>query len=417
MNILLVNKYSSRGGAAIAAFRQYEALKQTTGINVKFLVHEDGSNADIVLADNAVKKQLAFATFAGGRLYDYMHLQNKNDKFAYDSATFGVNLKNNKFLQWADLIHLHWLHFGFFSLKTLNYLLSLGKPIVWTLHDQWAMTGGCFYPGECEGYLGTCINCPMLKTNLAAKVFSRKQQIYAKTGNLHFIAISSWMKNEINKSKLLSGFPVESIPNAIDTEKYKPLDKNVLAKELGLDPERKRIGFVAFNVADKRKGAIYLKEALKILQNKLDTDKYEVLVIGKQPENDFFDVKFRVTYTGYITSQQMMIKYYNLMDVFVIPSLQDNLPNTAMEALACGIPVVGFNIGGIPDMVDHRQNGYLAAARDSAELAQGIAWVLEEGNPILLRSYARQKVTDNFSYEAIGKRLTGFYTKLLKGNE
>ncbi len=414
MNVLIVNKFSNTGGAAIAALRQYQALKKK-GVNVKFLV-QSGKNADIVIADNPLKEKFYFSLFALGRLYDYLHLKDKSQKFFFDSASIGFAPVGNKAFQWADVIHLHWINFGFFTLKSLEKLLRLNKPVVWTLHDMWPLTGGCFHARACKGFTSGCFPCPVLKENsrLAKKVFDRKKHIY-QAENLHFIAISSWIENLIKQSPLIDKEPFY-VPNTIDTDFFRPFDKKEIRKKLNLPQERFFIGFIAFNPTNPYKGGKYLIEALKIVKTKAPQlyGKINLLVIGWNKNKDFFPPDLPLNFTGYISDFELIRDYYNAMDLFVLPSLEESFSLVVQEAMSCQVPVVAFETGGIPDLIDD-DTGYLAEYKNASDLADGIIKVLENpGYAAEIARNARQKIIRKFSFDKIGEKLIEVYSKILR---
>ncbi len=411
MNILIINKYSNFGGAAIASFRQYQALKQANA-NVKFL-SQLGPDGDVVLAKSKFKQKLALAKLALTRALDYPYLKNRKDVFKFDSARLGSRIPN-KIIDWADILHFHWINFGFFSLKKLEKVFSLGKPIVLTPHDQWYMTGGCFFPYDCQNFYNSCQNCPMLKfPGLAEKTFNKKMSIYNKT-NLHVIAISNWIAHIVKSSPLLKNTRVTVIPNPINTQLFKPLNKQKIQKKLGLAPNKSTLGFVAYNLNDPRKGGKFLLEALKIFENSFGRE-FQILAIGRVKNPDVFGhFKDKIHFSGYVSSAQKMVELYNAMDVLILPSLSENLPLVILEALSCGVPAVAFNVGGIPDMIEHKKNGYLAQPQDAQDLASGILWVLENRDYQQISSFAHTKVEQNFSYPVVANRLLDLYSELLK---
>jgi len=222
------------------------------------------------------------------------------------------------------------------------------------------------------------------------------------------------MAEMARKSSLLKGEKIVAIPNPINTEVYKPLDKSILRKNWNIDLETKIILFGAANINDKRKGMTYLIDALNILKlNNQSSLKIEIILFGKNTEAAVALLPFKVKNLPVITSEKELIDIYNLADVFVLPSLEDNLPNMVMEALACSVPVVAFNQGGIPEMIIHKQNGYIAQYQSAKDLQEGINWVLNNKS-IDLKNNARHKVQNEYAEGIIAQKYLQLYQSFFK---
>ena len=295
----------------------------------------------------------------------------------------------------------------------------LGKPIVWTLHDMWAFTGGCHYAGECDHFMHQCGNCFFLKDSGRADVshigWLRKADMYSATKNISFVACSKWLAGVAGQSSLVQGYNVLSIPNPIDTHIFSPKNKAEVRAKRNTNPDKKIILFGAANINDRRKGISYLVDALKLLKNNYTVvGEVEIVVFGKNKNFDLNTLPFRAHELNIITSQEEMAEIYSMADVFVTPSIEDNLPNTVMEAMACGTPVVAFNTGGIPEMIDHQQNGYLARFKSSDDMAKGLYEMLYASNYAELSQSARNKVLHDFNNEAVAKQYIQLYQSLLQ---
>ncbi len=216
-------------------------------------------------------------------------------------------------------------------------------------------------------------------------------------------------------TSLLKNFRIEAIPNPIDTAFFSPKDKITYREKWKIDLDQKIILFGAANILHPRKGIAYLVEALKQLKtNYPGLNDVEIVVFGKNKSFDVSALPYKVHETNMIDSQQEMAELYNLADVYVTPAIEDNLPNTVMEALACGTPVVAFNTGGLPDMVDHLKNGYLAEFKSAADFAAGINYILTSGQKNELSANARKKVLDNFTNEIVAEKYLSVYKSILK---
>ncbi len=417
MNILIICKSDTTGGAAIASKRLKDAL-QANGHLVKMLVQEKKSSDNSVYStgDKYLKKKWNFLLFVFERLYFYFFEKSKAIRFAFSPAVAGENISNHPLVKEADVIHIHWFNQGYLSLNSLKKLLRLNKRIVWTLHDMWAFTGGCHYSGDCENYKINCGNCKFLKhpgyQDLSTWVHKKKSIIF-EGSNIQFVTCSNWLAETAKASSLLENFEIKSIPNPIDTSVYSPKDKSIVRKKLGLPLDKKLLLFGSANIFDERKGLNYLVEALNKLDKKepLFQNELEIIMFGKSNEQLIKQFSYKVNNLGIINGDENIADLYSAADLFVLPSLEDNLPNTIMESLACGTPVVAFNTGGIPEMIDHKENGYLAEFKSVDDLLNGIQFVLNE-NSGKLNEASVKKVKAFYSQKIVSDKYLDSY-KLL----
>ncbi|MBD2753115.1 glycosyltransferase family 4 protein [Spirosoma validum] len=428
MRVTHLSTYHLFGGAAVAANRLHRALQKQiwtgTAVESTILVgtakrlepHRPAPGVTY-LANNFLAEQTAFGRFVAERLYFLPQERDPSVRFQFSPARFGANLDFHPAIQQADVLHLHWINFGFLSLDGLRSLFDLGKPIVWTLHDQWAFTGGCHYSRGCDHFLTHCHHCPYLKKpdekDLSYRVFKQKEAIFKKA-KVHFTPPSHWLTNEAKRSTLLRDFPFTVIPYAIDQHAFCPIDRTEANAQLDLpNTDQPRLLFGSANVTDTRKGFRYFAEALVLLNQQHPDLTPEILIFGKGRSYLFNELPYPVRHLGILTTEDDIVAAYNATDVMVVPSLEDNLPNTVIEALACGTPVVGFRTGGIPEMIDHQQNGYLADAGSAQELADGLAFVLTHQNPESLRQNARQSAESRFSEDVVARQHIELYQKLM----
>ena len=275
------------------------------------------------------------------------------------------------------------------------------------MHDMWAFTGGCHHARDCDHYQQQCGNCVFLKKpheqDLSYQIFQKKLQIY-QDKSLHLVGCSRWITNQAAKSGLVAKeldntSSVQSIPNPIDTEVYYPLDKQALRQNFSYNPHKKYILFGSVKISDKRKGIDYFLEALQILKQRYPAtvQEIELLVFGGAGEQVKELSPYVVHLQGMLSGDVALMTNYNLGDVLVMPSLEENLPNTIMEAMACGTPSIAYDVGGVSDLIDHQLNGYLAKYKSADDLANGIYWALYQSDYPLLAKNSRQKVLDNFS--------------------
>ncbi|MEN9729771.1 MAG: hypothetical protein RLZ91_888, partial [Bacteroidota bacterium] len=404
LNIVLLSYHNQNGGAGIACGRLSEALKKA-GHQVSILVQEKtGDDNSIALNTNLWSKTMSWLRFILERLVYLPFEKNKADRFLFNPGRFGQDLSQHPLIQQADIIHLHWVNFGMLSIQNIKQLLNTRKPVYWTLHDMWAFTGGCHHSGECLNFQASCGNCQEFLKNPAAndlsnQIWNEKFKAFQQP-NLHIITCSDWLKERAASSSILKNQPIQSIPNAIDTSFFKPADKQSAKRILGLDPSKKYILFVAMRVNAPKKGFSYLEKALQ----GLDHSTTELIVVGNA--QDLPELQLKAHIMGHISSPEKMIQIYQAADVFVTPSLEENLPNTLMEALACGTPCVGFAIGGIPEMIDHQVNGYVAHYLSAEDLSAGLIWTLENAPA----QAARQKAESTYAEAIIAAKHVNYYT-------
>jgi glycosyltransferase involved in cell wall biosynthesis len=433
--ILLLNTDDFTGGAAIACRRLLKALRTHTDMQVQMLVQESKSEqAGVIQVNNSwFSKKKAFLRFVAERLFFLFYEKSKEVRFLFNPSKFGIDITDNQAFKDSDIIHLHWTNFGFLSIDSLQKIFQTNKPVVWTLHDMWAFTGGCHHSGECENYQKTCGNCVRYLKNpseddLSFQVWAEKSKAF-QGANLTVITCSEWLRDRARKSSLFQNIRVEAIPNPIDTEVFRPIDKHLARKKFGLDESKKYILFAAMRVDAIGKGFAYFQEALSMfdaLYSMFDvrysmfdessspniehrTSNIEILIFGQAEASDFQSLPFKVNILGRLSDLDTIAHAYSAASVFVIPSLEENLPNTIMESMACGTPVVGFEVGGIPEMIDHKKTGYLSKYKSAEDLANGIQYVLQESDYQALCNNSRQKVLDNYSEKIVAEKYKKIY--------
>ncbi|QRR01932.1 glycosyltransferase family 4 protein [Dyadobacter sandarakinus] len=413
--ILHLSTFHLEGGAGIAATRLHRALLKA-GVQSAMLVPDTRhpENGVTALADTTWKKQLVFARFAGERLHFLPHEKDRSVRFAFSPARIGADISSHPLVQAADILHLHWFNFGFLSMRSLEKLFRLGKPVVWTMHDMWAATGGCHYNRGCDHFLTHCRHCPYLSTagpyDISFTQFEKKQSLYG-IPRIALVSPSNWLDHTVKSAALTAPLHSLSIPNCIDTQVFKPGDQASARQRLQLPDGKKLILFAGANTQDPRKGFSFFREAIEPLH--MQYPDLEVIMFGKTKNAALADLAAKVHYLGKITDTAQMVDAYNAADVIAVPSLEDNLPNTIMEAMACGTPAIGFRTGGIPEMIDHQLNGYVAEAGSSPGLAEGISWVLAHNEQGRLSHHAREKVLSHYAEEVVTRRYHQLYESML----
>lgn len=291
---------------------------------------------------------------------------------SFDAAT---SLESVAAIREADVVNLHWVAGMFDFGQELEFFER--KAVVWTLHDMNAFTGGCHYSLGCDKYKKGCGACPQLGSNrqgdLAARQWRLRQVLYSRI-DFQVVTPSTWLGKEAGDSALLGGHPVQVIPYGLPTDVFRPHPAGEVRKELGIPDDSVVLFFGANNVSNLRKGFGYLLEALARFKEHPAAKRIVLAVCGNGMDAYREALAFPCIDLGYIHDEQQMAKVYSMADAFIVPSIEDNLPNVVLESLACGTPVVGFRTGGIPDMVEHGVTGFLSEPNDAASLAAGIAW-------------------------------------------
>jgi glycosyltransferase involved in cell wall biosynthesis len=287
------------------------------------------------------------------------------------------------------------------------------------MHDFWSSTGICHYPGSCAHYKASCGNCQYLpgggyKKDLSFRTWKRKRKLYER-GNIIFVACSKWLQGKARESSLLKDLLVESIPNPIDTTVYCPADKKVARQHLGLPEDMSLILFVSQRITDERKGINYFIDAMNLLVERHPEMKQNtgVVILGGKSDEVADRLPVKTFSVGYVADEKKIIEIYNSVDLYVLPSLEDNLPNTIMESMACGVPCVGFKTGGIPEMIDHQKNGYVAEYKNTEDLARGIRWTLFDTDAAQLSLAAVEKVKSHYSQNSIVLRYVEVYNQAI----
>ena len=415
MRVLIVNTSERTGGAAVAASRLMKALNNN-GVKAKMLVRDKESDALTVVG--LPKSPILHWHFLWERIVIFLRLHfSRKHLFDIDIANVGSDITRLREFLEADVIHLHWINQGMLSLNGICKILQSGKPVVWTMHDIWPATGICHLTLGCRYFVNRCANCKYLpgggsRNDLASRIWQKKQQMQADE-TIYYVACSRWLESEAKSSALLKGQKITSIPNPIDTHIYKKGNKQEARQRLGLPLDKKLILFASQRVTNEYKGMSYLVDALTKSQAPCEKTSCEIVILGGHAEEVVEQLPMKVHPLGYVNDEQRIVDVYNAADVFVLPSLSENLPNTIMEAMACGVPCVAFKVGGIPEEIDHLKNGYVAAYRDAADLAKGITWVLQEADYESLSQQAVHKVIQCYSQQSVAVKYIDVYQQAM----
>ncbi|MEM7591331.1 MAG: glycosyltransferase family 4 protein [Cyanobacteria bacterium P01_A01_bin.83] len=415
MKVLLVSNSDIQGGAARATFRLHQGLN-SIDVNSKMLVQTKHISDQRILGSRAASG--IGQVIAGSKLtLSQLPLKFFPD---YDGSAYSIQWLPDSIAAKVDqlepdIINLHWICNNYLKIETLS---KFNKPIIWTLHDMWPFTGGCHYSQECDRYTESCGACPQLGSqrdwDISRWVWQRKAKAWQNL-NLTIVAPSSWLGKCTRSSSLFKNLRVAVIPNGLDTNIYRPINKKVARDLLGLPQDKQLILFLSLKAtSDKRKGFHLLQPALQQLGQTSWQEKLELIIVGASTPEKQPKLGFKSHYLGILRDDMTLALAYSAADAFVAPSVQDNLPNTVVESISCATPCIAFKIGGMPDIVEHQQNGYLAEPYQIEDLAQGIAWVLENKERYQKLSHrAREKAEQEFSLKILASSYSSLFTEIL----
>ncbi len=428
LKILQIASHDVTGGAARAGYRLHQGLQQIGQDSLLVVRHKHSNDASVkAITGTEIGTEIGATVMGDRHLWEIQtHYINanrtplSNTLFSYPYPH--INLANLPLVHAADVINLHWVSF-FQSPDTLRALLALNKPVVWTLHDMWAFTGGCHYSAGCQGYQHNCHACPQLAEDpfqLPATLLRDKQEKLAAFKNLTVVTPSQWLADAARRSQLFQQHRIEVIPYGLDTEVFVPLPKADAKAKLGLPADTFTILFGCENGNEQRKGFAQLLQALQLclqdteIQKILEPgDRLRILCFGN-PHADLDTLGIPVLSLGYTESDHQLSHYYAAANVCVLPSLEDNLPNIMLEAMSCGTPLIAFATGGIPDLVRPGQTGELVPVGDVAQLAAALRnSILQPERLAACEAQCRQAIVQNHTLVHQAQRYLDLYQTLL----
>lgn len=414
LRVLHLSTSDIRGGAAKGSYALHQALRRA-GVDSQMLVgrkHSDDPHVGELCRIAAAVVERARGTLDALPL----HIYQKSDDSFWSVGWLSRRIDRALDQQAPDLVHMHWTGGGFLP---VNALAGLRRPVVWTLRDMWAFTGGCHYTAGCDGYEAQCGRCPQLSSDkendLSRRMWRHKFAAWQQF-DVSVVAISSWLADCARASGLFNHATIDVIPNGIDTSVFRPYPRNQARAVLGLAPGRRHVVYGALGaLSDRRKGYLELVQALQQI-NAFTSDNDIVLsVFGNASPAEMPAMNIEVRDFGPINDDRTLAMLYAAGDVMIVPSLQEAFGKTLVEAMACGTPVVAFNSGGPADIVVHRETGYLAEAFEPTDLARGIAWCIKTPDRIAqLGDAARKRAEVEYSIDHIGNRYRDMYQSLLE---
>lgn len=414
LRIVHLSTYGANSGAGVAAIRIVQA-ERSSGMDASlYIAVRTESNSDHIhsLSSNGLGLRRWQATLWGERLLiAMMNGANRERLFKTSLGKYGLSISSIP-LHTADIIHLHWTQHCFLSLRTLRQLISLGKPIVITMHDYWMATGVCQIPVECSQYQdGGCRHCPMLLSpfrSVVHRVFSEKQQIMSLP-SIHWVAVSSYLRDMVSKSLIQPGGGVSVIGN--------PIDENVFCSSSSTvkDPSSPfTMMMVAARLDDPIKGFDYLIKALQLLHSLLlgSNRQIRLCLVGDIRDKDLLhQIPFETDYLGIISDSRHIATLYHKADIVLSTSVRESLSQTLVESLSCGIPVIARDSGGPRDIIIDGINGQIVSHESPQDMAESI-YRLAMGT-VRYSTEDCIKSIDKFSPQHIARQYFDCYQSLL----
>ena len=422
VKIVHVSAYEVWGGAAIAAHRLHTGLREIGQESTMFVGQRTGEAQEEIVTfvppkdfTSRVVRTLRRKSFA--RELDRYAKSRPVDVelFSDDRSQHGQDPLRQ--IPPCNILHLHWLS-DFVDCPSLFDWLPSSMPVVWTLHDMNAFTGGCHFDAGCGRHRRSCGACPKLgsseENDLSRRVWNRRRRAYDRMSStqLHLVAPSRWTAEEVRQSALLGRFPVTVIPHGLDLAAFAPRNRAFARDALGIPKDAKVLIFAAHTVSERRKGFPLLVEALAGLRD--DPDLF-LLSVGGQAAVEQIAIPYRPL--GYISNERLLSIVYSAADICVVPTLQDAMPMTVIESLACGTPVIGFPVGCLPDIVRDGMTGRLVPLGNSQALREGIRGMLARPQALAeMRLKCREVAVGEYSLEILARRHTSLYETMLEKN-
>jgi glycosyltransferase involved in cell wall biosynthesis len=413
MKVVHLSTYTAQGGAGIATLRIHKKLLEQ-GIDSNLLVFKPSGS--LVPGVTEIRKGF----FYKARDFFFFRIDNLffRNKIRPGAQQFSfnffrrVNIRHHPLIKQADIVCLYWVGANFLTPKQIG---QINKPLVWRLSDKWPFTGGCHYSGDCKRYEDHCGSCPQLVTN-KRKDFTwfqwRKKNNAWHNKNITIVAPSNWIADAAGKSSLFRNKSIVRVGTGVDHTIFKPNNKQEAKQALSISSNSKVILFGASNaLASTYKGGTFFR---KLIEQMADRD-FVFLLFGSDKTHIIDDIYKKVKFLGVLKEESELRQAYIAADIFICPSIEDNLPNTVLEAMACGTPCIAFrNSGGVIDVIDHKENGYLAEFKNVDDLVNGISWISEANTNGSISLKAREKILKEFTLDKQVNSLIKIYHSVLK---
>ncbi len=409
ISVVHISGADNWGGSGRSAYRIHRGLKQL-GLESRMLVGmktTDDPDVDLISS-----RWVRVADRACHAITTPLNLQ----YLFYPSSFWAAR---HRWIRRADVLQVYNTHGGYFSYTALP-LLSRARPVVWRLSDMWPLTGHCAYAYDCERWRTGCGTCPLLDVppaltrDTTALLWRIKRFVYSRA-RLVLVAPSRWMAGLVRNSPLLSSFPLHVIYNGVDTTIFRPMPREAARAVLDLPVDRFVILFSAQFLADPRKGGTIVREVLARLQGDgLGNALVLAVGAGASEWSHGSGVPFPVRSLEHVNSDQLMAACYAAANVFVFPTLAENLPNGVLESMACGTPPVAFDVGGCPEAVRHMETGYLSRYQDLGDMVRGVLALQDAALAARLGSAGRRLVENEFEFVRQAREHADLYREMLR---
>ena len=411
MKINIISHSDLSGGAARAAYRLHNALNKSSNIKSEMIVRHKVSDDFLVISPSKIKQ--IYYQLINYLAHQIIKLQKTKNNNLHSINIFGSSIFNYIQESDADIINLHWVNGETLSIKQIS---NINKPIIMTLHDMWAFSGSEHLSIDSDfsefrlGYNKKTSDSDYI-SGLDLNKFTWNRKKFFWNDKFTIVTPSRWLSQCARESDLFKDWDIYTIPNALNTNIFKPMDKNIARDLCNIPRNMKVIGFGAIGGGkDKNKGFDLLQDALKHLS--VD-HSYQCIVFGQSKPKEVPDLGLPISFIGHLHDDISLVAFYNAIDVMVVPSRQENLPQTATEAQSCGTPVVAFNTTGFSDAIEHKITGYLAIPFETGDLAYGIKWVVDNPDSIDFARNTRSRAVSFWSEDVVVKQYKELYSLLL----
>lgn len=411
LKVVLINTSDTIGGAAVVTRRLMKALRNE-GVDARMLVFRKTSD------DEHVAQMKCHASFYAECAYVFAHNGfNRRNLFKMSAGHAGTDVSRHPWVRGADIIALNWINQGLLSLNGIERLARLQKPVIWTMHDMWPMTGGCHHAYECDRFRSRCGHCQYVKdaiadNDLSRAVWNRKHRLY-RHSCIQFVPVSHWLADKCRESSLLGSQNIEVIPNAFPIDDFGTQVSDPSLLPSSIDTTKRLIVMGAARLDDPVKGFPYALEALNLLAERHPdiATRSQAVFFGAIRNPALLDeLRFPHVHVGTIHSPAVLRQLYAAGSVVLSTSLYETLPGTLIEGQASGCVPVTFGRGGQGDIVDHQVNGYIARYRSAESIADGIRWALSA--PVDCQ-FLHQHVAERFAAPIIARRYINLFNRLL----
>jgi len=425
MKIVHLSTFDIQGGAARAAYRLHQGLL-AIGKDSRLLCRYKASSDSLVSPyqpNTSQNESQCYNDLTQKYYIDYNRTEISNTLFSLGYS--GYDVSQNEIVNNSDVINLHWITSGFLSPVTIRQLLDLGKPVVWTFHDMWAFTGGCHYSAGCESYQQDCHFCPQLQEDffkLPYHLLLDKIELFSHP-NLVIVTPSQWLTECVKKSQVFRHHRVETIPYSLDETVFYPLEKTEAKDKLNINYDTFILLIGAMTGKEKRKGFAQLFTSLKLLKKDVDMNNLisngniKIACFGESSDN-LQELDIEVINLGNIQQDKDLGLIYSAADLFILPSLEDNFPNTMLEAMSCATPVMSFAVGGMTDLIKDNINGVLIPAYDLDLMGKKIIQLINNPSQCQVMGInARKEIETNYRLSIQAETYSNLYDDLVTQNK